>query len=139
MSRTAVAQAAAASLSPVRVRSREGGTTTFSGRLPSSLRPDGKRNDSNLWRPKPLDVVMGTPSKVVRACRTMMEGAAVSYGLRRIEVAGGGKGHAVGGGAAWFPMTARIVYWRKTGYEIREAPVRCLVGKDGAVRGLANA
>ena len=97
--------------------------------LPWKLRPLG----GSGRMPAAIEVVPGTPSSVVSACREAIESAATPFGMVRVGAKSAGTLRRLSQGAVSAPIQVRIHYARQGGTEIRQARIKCQLDATGRV------
>lgn len=91
----------------------------------------GTREDLRSFK-APLRPRPGTSLEIVQSCRQAVAGAALAYGVVRVDAASAGPTRPMGGGYS-APIQFKIVYARSGGLETRQATVACRLNSAGRV------
>ena len=85
-----------------------------------------------------LAVQTSAPLAMVTACRNSIVEGAMPHDPVRVDAVSAGDVRQLENGDRVAPLVVRIVYDRDGGYEVREAPIDCLVDASGAVVSLSG-
>jgi hypothetical protein len=80
-----------------------------------------------------MRAIPGTPSAVVRVCRSAIVSAATPHGAVRVQAVSAGPLSRQRRGALTAPVEVRIDYARQGGIEVRRARIRCRLDAAGRV------
>lgn len=111
--------------------------------LPCSVGPCGGKGE-RIEGPRaksagPMRTKLGTPPKVLALCKKTAAASARRYGMTDISVTSRGAPVKRGDGLISAPVYMRIVYNRGGAYEMKEAPVSCVLDSNGAVAAIQDA
>lgn len=110
--------------------------------LPRYLRPTSGGDAALLTRDEAssasIKQIVGTPRRVLRACKKSVAQAAIPYGSTQVSVRSYGRMKQLKDGGYLAPVFTRVTYKRRGGYEVRQAPIWCQIDASGVVSSLLD-